>query len=131
MQLRNAQDRNDLLPPKACMNHEDGHAKDVESGPDGVLEELVLQCIDVAHTHRGNCGVISPEKIQRKNSPKIDQITRRSQIIRAELFCVTETELEKVDSHESQEHETRHSQVQRPRPETHSQLLVVRAPRKH
>merc|ERR1712050_79537 len=72
VQLRNAQDRNNLLPPKACMNHEDRNTEDVEAGPNPILEELMLQRIDVAYAHGVDAVVIGPEQIEGKNSPKID-----------------------------------------------------------
>ena len=55
---------------------------------------------------------MSPEQIQRQDAPEVDEVRRRSDVVRAKLISVTKSELEEVDRHEGQEHQTRDRQVQ-------------------
>ena len=68
--------------------------------------------IDVSDAHRLHIRCIRPEEVQRQNTPEIDQIRRWADVVWAELICVTKSELEQVNSHECQQHQTGDSQVQ-------------------
>mmetsp|Transcript_102858 Transcript_102858/g.296188 ORF Transcript_102858/g.296188 Transcript_102858/m.296188 type:complete len:378 (-) Transcript_102858:755-1888(-) len=112
--LRDAEHRRDLLPADAVMRHEDDGGENVEDGPQRILEDLEFQCINVAHSHRRDAGVVGPEEVQRKNAVEVDEVRRRADVVRAELVRVAEAELEEVNGHEGQEDQARDGQIERP-----------------
>merc|ERR1712130_224065 len=78
MQFWDAQHRNNFFPSEASMCHENQHAEYVETGPNLILKELILQRIDITYTSRRNGSVVGPEQIQRQNSPEVDEVSRRA-----------------------------------------------------
>mmetsp|Transcript_89857 Transcript_89857/g.279647 ORF Transcript_89857/g.279647 Transcript_89857/m.279647 type:complete len:261 (+) Transcript_89857:239-1021(+) len=110
------EDRHDLLPAEGRVDHEDEGGEDVEASPDGVLEDLELQRVDIADPSLGDGHVVRPEEVQSQDAPEVDEEGRRADVVGAELLGVAEAELEEVDGHEGHQHEARESKVQHGHP---------------
>ena len=51
--------------------HEDEREEDVEEGPQGFLEDLELQRVDVAHSARLDAVLVRPEELRDKMPQKL------------------------------------------------------------
>merc|ERR1711865_86826 len=101
MSFWNAQCWSHLLPSQACMNHENYHTEDVEVSPEvgkfhakellGVVEDGILQLVDVANWHSGDCSILGPEEVEVGDAIPTDQHWRWAEIV---LHGVTEAELQ-------------------------------------
>jgi len=109
--------RDRFLPTQAHVRSEDDYRSCVEKGPSQRLKELELQTIDVTHFNHllriVAVRVVHPEQRQEvvhvDNALRVDEVRWRAQLVCSGL---TETELEQVDCHESQEADARDNEIQ-------------------
>mmetsp|Transcript_11834 Transcript_11834/g.15998 ORF Transcript_11834/g.15998 Transcript_11834/m.15998 type:complete len:284 (-) Transcript_11834:413-1264(-) len=105
-------DRDHLLPPEDSVGHEDEDRENIEEAPEGILENLEFEGIDVADADLLNVRVLRPEQVQRQDTLKVHKVWRWADEVFAKLVCVTKAELEEVNRHEGHKHEAGDGQIQ-------------------
>jgi len=125
MLLRDSKRRSqrELGPSETRVRHEDEHGHDVETAPNGILQDLELIQVDVSDGYRRNTLVVGPEERQgdQPTGPPVDERRWRSQEI---LLSICKAELEEVNGHECEQHQTRDGQIQLAAHQPRGQLLI-------
>jgi len=101
--------RHSLCPAQAHVDSKDDHREDIEKAPIPILEDLELQLVNVTNRHWRHSGVRGPEQLKLKDSTEIDEVRWWADHVR---LTVTKAELEQVDGHICQQHDTGDGKVE-------------------
>merc|ERR1719323_1670298 len=107
----------------SCSQRSTCSTRPSKTTPHRIFQDLVLIQEDVSNGHQWNLFVISPEERQ-SDQPTwvpIDKSWWRAQEI---LLSICEAELEEVDGHEREQHQTSDDQIQLTAHQSRRQLLI-------
>ena len=108
------------------MRHEDEDGNDVETTPHWVFQHLVFIQKDVSNENCWDILVVGPEESQR-NQPTWPPVNKRGWRSQEVLRSVSKTELEEMNGHEREQHQTCDGQIQLATHQSRRQFLVPRS----